>query len=43
MTNEELRESLCYAPKNGFAKLSAEEKAEMNAYAKRYLAFMDAC
>jgi hypothetical protein len=25
MTNEELRESLCYAPKNGFAKLSAEE------------------
>ena len=43
MTNEELRESLCYAPKNGFAKLSAEEKAEMNAYAKRYMAFMDAC
>ena len=43
MTNEELRESLCYAPKNGFAKLSVEEKAEMNAYAKRYMAFMDAC
>ena len=43
MTNEELRESLCYAPKTGFAKLSAEEKAEMNAYAKRYMAFMDAC
>ena len=43
MTNEELREQLCYAPKNGFTKLSAEEKAEMNAYAKRYMAFMDAC
>ena len=31
MTNEELRESLCYAPKNGFAKLSAEEKAAFDA------------
>ena len=43
MTNEELREKLAYAPKNGFARLSAEEKAEMNAYAKRYMAFMDLC
>ena len=43
MTNEELRESLLAAPKNGYAQITAEQKAEMEAYCKRYAAFMDAC
>ena len=43
MTTEELRESLLAAPKNGYARLSAEQKIEMEAYCKRYAAFMDAC
>ena len=42
MTTEELRESLLAAPKNGFARLNAEQRAEMEAYCKRYMAFMDA-
>ena len=42
MTTEELRESLLAAPKNGYARISAEQKAEMNAYCKRYMDFMDA-
>ena len=42
MTTEELRESLLAAPKNGFARISAEDRVEMEAYAKRYMAFMDA-
>ncbi len=42
MTTEELRESLLAAPKNGFTKITAEQRAEMEAYAKRYMAFMDA-
>ena len=43
MTNEELRESLLAAPKNGYAKLSAQQREEMEDYCKRYAAFMDAC
>ncbi|MBP3305157.1 MAG: aminopeptidase [Oscillospiraceae bacterium] len=43
MTNEELRESLLMAPKNGYARITAEQRAEMEAYCKRYAAFMDAC
>ena len=43
MTNEELRESLLAAPKNGYAKMDDAQRAEMNAYCKRYSAFMDAC
>ena len=42
MTTEELRESLLAAPKNGFTRITAEQRAEMEAYAKRYMAFMDA-
>ena len=42
MTTEELRESLLAAPKNGYTRISAEDRAEMEAYAKRYMAFMDA-
>ena len=43
MTPDELREKLLYKPQNGFARLSAEERAEMEDYCKRYMAFMDAC
>ena len=43
MTTDELRESLLMAPKNGFARITAEERVEMEAYAKRYMAFMDEC
>ncbi len=43
MTNEELRENLLRAPKNGYTLLTEEQKAEMEAYCKRYMAFMDAC
>ena len=43
MTTEELREQLLHTPKNGFTKLTAEQRAEMEDYAKRYMAFMDAC
>ena len=41
MTNEELKEALLRNPKNGYTRLSAEERAEMEAYCKGYAAFMD--
>ena len=40
---EELKDQLLYAPKNGYANMTAEQRAEMNEYCKRYSAFMDAC
>ena len=43
MTTEELRTSLLSAPKNGLSGMTDEQKAEMNAYCKRYAAFMDEC
>ena len=43
MTNEELKEALLSAPKNGYANLTDEQRAEMESYCKRYAAFMDAC
>ena len=43
MTTEELRESLLAAPKNGYTRITPEERAEMESYCKRYMAFMDAC
>ena len=43
MTTEQLRSSLLAAPKNGYARLSAEERAEMEAHAKGYAAFIDEC
>ena len=43
MTTEELREALLRAPKNGYARISEQQRQEMNAYAKRYMAFMDTC
>ena len=43
MTTEELRESILSAPKNGYSKLTEEQRTEMEGYALRYRAFMDAC
>ena len=43
MTNDELREALLAAPKNGYARITPEQRTEMEAYCKRYAAFMDAC
>ncbi len=43
MTTDELRASLLAAPKNGYTVLTDEQKVEMEAYCKRYAAFMDAC
>ena len=42
MTNEELKDSLLAAPKNGYNRITAEQREEMEAYCKRYMAFMDA-
>lgn len=39
---ENLRETLLFRPKNGYDRMDKEERAEMEAYAKRYCAFMDA-
>ena len=43
MNIDELRESLLSAPKNGYTRLTAQQRAEMESYCKRYAAFMDAC
>ena len=43
MTNEELRESLLMAPKNGYVTLTDAQRAEMEDYCRRYMDFMDAC
>ena len=43
MTIEELKESLLAAPKNGYAIINDEQKAEMETYCKGYMAFIDAC
>ncbi len=43
MTNEELRENLLAAPKNGYARIDAQQKAEMESYIKRYVEFIDEC
>ena len=43
MTIEELRENLLASPKNGYAILTEEQKAEMETYCKGYMAFIDAC
>ncbi len=43
MTTDELRENLLNAPKNGYTRLTAQQRTEMESYCKRYAAFMDAC
>ena len=39
---KELRERLTYAPKNGYDRLSAQDKTQMEDYCQRYMAFLDA-
>ena len=43
MTTEELRNSLLFAPKNGYTGLKPEQRAEMERYAKAYCSFIDSC
>ena len=43
MTTDELRESLLATKKNGYTGMTAEARAEMEAYCKRYSAFIDQC
>ena len=43
MTTDELRQNLLSSPKNGYTKLSDEQRADMEAYCKRYASFIDAC
>ncbi len=43
MTIEELKNSLLAAPKNGYARLTAQQREEMEAHARGYTAFIDAC
>ena len=43
MNIEELKKSLLAAPQNGFARLSLEDRVEMELHAKGYAAFIDAC
>ena len=43
MTIEELKKSLLAAPKNGYARLPALERIQMESHAKGYAAFIDAC
>lgn len=40
---EDLKQSLLFAPKNGYASLTPQQREEMESYCKRYSAFMDAC
>ena len=43
MNIDELRDQLLAKPKNGFARITAEERAKMESYCRDYMAFMDAC
>ncbi len=43
MSIEQLRENLLAAPKNGYARITPEQKAEMESYIKGYTQFIDAC
>ncbi len=43
MTNEERKEKLIMAPKNGFDGLTGEARAAMESYCRGYMAFMDEC
>ena len=42
MNENELREKLMFQPKNGYETLTAEQREEMENYARSYAAFMDA-
>ena len=42
MNNEELRNSLLNTNKNGYTRLTAQQRAEMEVYCRKYMDFMDA-
>ena len=42
MNIEELKNSLLHTNKNGYTRINAEQRAEMEAYCRRYMDFMDA-
>ncbi len=42
MTTDELRESLLASPKNGYTRITPAQRQEMEAYCRRYMAFIDA-
>lgn len=39
---EAKRKELLYAPRNGYTRISAEDQAQLEAYARRYMDFLDA-
>ena len=43
MTTEELRQALMAEPKNGYESLTDAQRADMESYCRRYMAFMDTC
>ncbi len=43
MTTEELRKDLLAEKKNGYMRITAQQREEMHAYCKRFMAFMNAC
>ena len=43
MNIDELKKSLLAAPKNGFSRLSLEDRVQMELHAKGYAAFIDKC
>ncbi len=43
MSTEQLRETLLAAPKNGYSRITPEQREEMEGYIKGYTAFIDAC
>ena len=42
MNIEELKSSLLHTKKNGYSRITAEQRTEMEAYCRRYMDFMDA-
>ena len=42
MNAKEWKKKVCVEPKNGYERLSAEERERMNAYCTAYKAFLDA-
>ena len=43
MNTDELRDALLLSPKNGYTRLSEEDRQEMEAYCLGYRAFLDEC
>ena len=43
MTTEQLRESLLLERKNGYTRITAQHRVEMERYCQRYMSFMNSC